>query len=116
VQPDEAAVATVLQRSVSEQRLPEIFEMFEQMGTCHPHEPHWYLPMIGVHPREQGRGCGSALLRRALARCDRDGLPAYLESTNPRNVSLYKRFGFKPVGWIQTASSPPIIPMLRPAQ
>jgi len=116
VQPDEAAVMDVLQESVAERRLPEMYSLFEQMGAYHPSEPCWYLPLMGVDPWEQGRGCGSALLRRALARCDRDHLPAYLESTNPRNAGLYARFGFRAVGRIQTKTSPPIIPMVRPAR
>jgi ribosomal protein S18 acetylase RimI-like enzyme len=116
VHPDEAAIVEVVQRSVSEERLPEVFGMFEQMGAFHPNEPHWYLPMIGVDPKEQGRGCGTALLSPVLEYCDRNGLPAYLESTNPRNISLYERFRFKPVGRIQTRTSPPIIPMLRQPQ
>jgi ribosomal protein S18 acetylase RimI-like enzyme len=115
-QPDEAAIVDVIQRSVSEERLPEVFTLFEQMGAFHPHEPHWYLPMIGVDPLAQGRGCGTALLSPVLKQCDRDGLPAYLESTNPRNISLYERFNFKPVGRIQTRTSPPIIPMFRHPQ
>jgi ribosomal protein S18 acetylase RimI-like enzyme len=116
VGPDEAAVGEVLQAGVSEARLPEVFAMLEQMGAFHPTEPHWYLPMIGVDPSEQGSGCGSALLRRGLARCDADGLPAYLESTSLRNVPLYERFGFKVVGQIKTKNAPPIVPMVRPAQ
>jgi len=116
VQPNEVAVMDVLQRSVSEARLPEVFSVFEQMGAFHPTEPHWYLPMIGVDPSEQGRGCGSAVLRKGLVRCDADGLPAYLEATSLRSLSLYERFGFKAVGRIQTKTSPPIIPMLRQPQ
>jgi ribosomal protein S18 acetylase RimI-like enzyme len=98
---------------VAEEKLPAVFSLLEQMGTFHPTEPHWYLPMIGVGPGYQGRGIGSALLPKAIARCDREYLPAYLESTNPRNLSLYERFGFSPIGRIQTRSSPSIIPMLR---
>jgi len=116
MQPDETTVMNVLQQSVSEPRLSEMFSMLEQMGAFHPSEPHWYLPLIGVDPIEQGRGCGSALLRNGLARCDADRLPAYLESTNPRNVPFYERFGFEVVGRIKTRSSPVIIPMLRAAQ
>ena len=29
-----------------------------------------------------------------LARCDRHGLPAYLDATTPRNRALYERCGF----------------------
>ena len=116
VQPDEAAVIDVIQSSVNEERLPDLFQVLEQMGTFRPSEPHWYLPLIGVAPADQGRGCGSSLLRRALPRCDRNGFPAYLEATNPRNASLYERLGFKAVGRIQAGSSPEIIPMLRSPQ
>jgi len=113
VHPDETAVVDVIQNTVAEERLSDVFKVLEQMGTFHPTEPHWYLPLIGVAPADQGRGCGSNLLRRALARCDRNGFPAYLEATNPRNTALYERLGFKAVGRIQAGSSPEIIPMLR---
>jgi hypothetical protein len=43
-------------------------------------------------------------------------MAAYLESTNPRNVSLYQRHGFEALGTIQKGSSPPLIPMLRKAR
>ena len=52
----------------------------------------------------------------ALERCDRNRLPAYLESTNPRNIPMYRRFGFEILGTIQVGSSPPMVPMLRPAR
>jgi ribosomal protein S18 acetylase RimI-like enzyme len=93
-----------------------VFELFEQMGNGHPEEPHWYLPMIGVDTFQQNRGIGSSLMREALARCDEDGLPAYLESSNPRNISLYRRFGFEVVGEIRVGDIPPLVPMLRKAQ
>ena len=87
--------------------------MFEQMAMYHPKDPHWYLPLIGVDPAQQGKGHGDALMRYALKRCDRDKQAAYLESTNPRNISLYRRHGFEQVGTIQAGSSPPLVPMLR---
>jgi ribosomal protein S18 acetylase RimI-like enzyme len=83
------------------------------MAKYHPSEPHWYLPMIGVDPAHQGKGHGDALMVHALRRCDRDRVPAYLESTNPRNISLYLRHGFQALGTIQVASSPTLVPMLR---
>lgn len=90
--------------------------IFEQMAKYHPAEPHWYLPFIGVDPAYHGRGHGDALMAQALARCDRDKLPAYLESTNPRNMTLYQRHGFEALGKIQVGSAPPIVPMLRRAR
>ena len=86
---------------------------FGQFEAHHPHGAHWYLPLIGVDPARQGHGYGSALLRHALARCDRDGVPAYLEATGPRNRALYERHGFAAVGTIRAGAWPPIWPMVR---
>jgi ribosomal protein S18 acetylase RimI-like enzyme len=111
--PDDAAMQATLERSVPAARLRDIGVVFERMRGHHPREPHWYLPLIGVDPAHQNRGHGAALLRHALAQCDRDGVPAYLESSNRANVSLYERHGFVVLDTIQVGSSPPISPMLR---
>ena len=113
VHPDEEAIGEILQRTVADSIRADLFKIFEQMAKYHPNEPHWYLPLIGVDPTHQGKGYGTALLTHALKECDRDHLAAYLESTNPRNVSLYERHGFEVVGKIQAGSSPPLVPMLR---
>jgi ribosomal protein S18 acetylase RimI-like enzyme len=115
VQPDEEPLVALVATTVHPQRRPAVFALLEQMGVHHPHEPHWYLPLIGVTPQSQGRGLGSELLRAALRRCDDDCLPAYLEATNPRNVRLYERHGFRVVNRIQAGDSPEIFPMLRSA-
>lgn len=113
---DEAAMGEGMERYVPAERQETMAAMMEEMGRLHPDEPHWYLPLIGVDPAHQGRGLGSVLLRHALARVDRDGLPAYLESTNPANVSLYERHGFAVIGKIQRGDAPPMFPMLREAR
>ena len=87
--------------------------MMEQMDAFHPREPCWHLTLIGVDQPHRGRGYASALLAHALTRCDRDGVPAYLESTNPANQPLYERHGFEPLGEIQAGSSPVMVPMMR---
>ena len=61
----------------------------------HPKQPHYYLLGIGVDPSMQGQGVGSALLRPMLERCDREGMPSYLESSKERNVPLYERHGYR---------------------
>ncbi len=113
VHPDENSLVALLQRTVSEQIQRDVFGVFEQMGRYHPNEPHWYLPLMGVDPSQQGKGFGSALLQHILIQFDRDNKLAYLESSNPRNISLYKRYGFELLGTIQTGTSPSIAPMLR---
>jgi ribosomal protein S18 acetylase RimI-like enzyme len=113
VHPDEETMGALLQSTVPDQTLKDAFAVLEKMGRYHPTEPHWYLPLIGVDPAQQSRGLGSALMKHALARCDRDRQLAYLESTNPANVPLYERHGFELLGTIQVGSSPPMFPMLR---
>lgn len=113
VEPDEEALVALFQNTVSKDLQDDLFAFFEQMGKFHPTEPHWYLPMIGVDPTQQNKGYGGMLMRHALAICDREGLPAYLESSNPRNITLYLRHGFEIVGTIQAGSSPAMFPMRR---
>jgi GNAT superfamily N-acetyltransferase len=113
VGPDEDAAMIVLGESLDEEILEDVNGLFEQMDDSHPAADVWYLPLIGVDVVAQGRGLGSALLQHALAICDSDGLPAYLEATNPRNRDLYARHGFNVLNVIQAGSSPPIWAMLR---
>ncbi len=113
IHPDDDALMTILQRTVPGPIQKDSLAVMEQMGRFHPSEPHWYLPLIGVDPSQQGRGYGAALMQHALVRCDREKKLAYLESTNPRNISLYERHGFEVLGTIQVGTSPPISPMLR---
>jgi ribosomal protein S18 acetylase RimI-like enzyme len=113
VEPEEDPLIELFWSSTSERVQKDLFPMFEQMATFHPKEPHWYLPMIGVEPSKQGHGVGSALMQHSLSNCDADELPAYLESSNPRNIPLYERFGFELIGVISSGDAPPLYPMLR---
>jgi len=110
---DSERLEALIGQHAPQDRLADMTRVFEQMGKFHPEEPCWYLPLIGVDPTSQGQGYGSALLRYALEHVDRTSAPAYLESSNPRNVPLYERHGFEVLGSIQAGSSPTIVPMLR---
>lgn len=110
---DGETLGSLIERTAPAENLADLSKVFEQMATFHPHEPHWYLPLIGVDPSRQGEGLGDKLMVHALARCDGDGLPAYLESSNPRNIPFYERYGFQALGKIQSGSSPTLVPMLR---
>ncbi len=116
VGPDEETLLRILNENAGDDIKEDMPGIFEQMQKFHPTEPHWYLPMIGVDPAHQGAGVGSALMSEALKAVDRDGLIAYLESSNPKNVSLYERHGFEIIGEIQSGSSPVVRPMLRRAR
>ena len=61
----------------------------------HPKEPHWYLAGLGTDPVHQRTGVGTALVTPKLEVCDREGLPAYLESSSEGSKRLYLRHGFE---------------------
>ncbi len=113
VHPSDGEVEAVINGSVTEQVAEDFAGIFDQMDAYHPTEPHWYLPMIAVDTFRQGNGVGSALMQHALERCDEEGVPAYLESSNHKNIPLYERFGFERIGTIRSGSSPELYPMLR---
>lgn len=113
IEPDEERMIPILEETVPSDRLEDVLAVFEAMDSFHPEESCWYLPIIAVDPFYQGKGFGSQLMKHALARVDEDGLPAYLESSNPRNISLYERHGFEIMGEIQIGDSPVVTPMIR---
>lgn len=116
VGPDSEAIGALVMETVAPEKLMVLAELGELMREHHPDEPHWYLSMIGVDPSRQGQGLGAALLKEGLRRCDAEGLPAYLESSSPRNVPLYERHGFEVIGLIKPGDHPGLIPMYRPAR
>jgi ribosomal protein S18 acetylase RimI-like enzyme len=71
--------------------------------------PHWYLGYLGARPGRQGQGLGTQMLREVLAGADTDGVPAYLESSNERNLPLYERNGFRVIGELQALGHGPTI-------
>ena len=115
-EPDEDKILEILNNTLKEDTMADAMLLFEAMEEFHPTEPCWYLPMIAVDPAHQGYGFGGQLMKHALTRCDEDGLPAYLESSNSRNISLYERHGFEKMGEIQAGASPVMTPMIRLAR
>lgn len=87
----------------------ERFDLFRRVTDAHPTEPHWYLRAVGTRPDSQGRGLGAAVVAPVLARCDELGIPAYLESSNPRNLPFYLRLGFGITGEIEQSRGGPVL-------
>lgn len=84
------------------------------MEAAHPSFPHAYLFTIGVRPRSRGKGLGRTLIAPVLEACDRAGLPAYLENSNPENRGFYGACGFERIGMITAEpGAPPLEAMLR---
>jgi ribosomal protein S18 acetylase RimI-like enzyme len=78
-------------------RVGAALELLQLVESRHPKTPHYYLGGLGTDPQWQGRGLGSAVLGPVLDICDREGLPAYLESSKESNVAFYSRHGFEVV-------------------
>jgi GNAT superfamily N-acetyltransferase len=67
------------------------------VGAALPPGPFWYLGVVATHPRHAGRRLGRSLMAVGLERAAADGLPAYLETANPRNVDRYAGVGWEVV-------------------
>jgi GNAT superfamily N-acetyltransferase len=92
---------------------PRLFEIVELLEANAPQQPHYHLQFLGVRPGQQGAGLGAALMAPMLERCDRDGVPAYLEATTDRNRALYERHGFRAHGHIPLPAGPALWRMWR---
>ncbi|HEY1531252.1 MAG TPA: GNAT family N-acetyltransferase [Galbitalea sp.] len=114
--PDAERIGAALIATVAQEKYAEMFAVLEQMDAVHPRYPHWYLPWLGVRADKQNQGLGGRLLAASLEYVDLGGLPAYLESPNPRNIPFYEHHGFVVTGRTDSATCPPITFMLRPAQ
>ncbi len=68
------------------------------LGEVKPKDRHWYLSFVGTRPESRGKGLASTLIESVTNICDQEKIPAYLESSNPDNVSLYESHGFRVIG------------------
>ena len=111
---DEARLGPLLEALVGN-RAGEVMELLARFDTAHPRDqPHYYLSLLGTHPSHAGRGIGMALLGENLARIDREGMPAYLESSNPANNHRYQRHDFEAIGeFFPPGSDIPVTTMWR---
>jgi ribosomal protein S18 acetylase RimI-like enzyme len=114
VHPDGEVLEALLKETVQEPAYSEIMTMLEQLDEAHPAAEHWHLAFLGADPSHRGKGLGASLLEHVLAQIDEQEVHCYLESSNPRNVSLYQRQGFEVVREVRVGNSPPGIPMVRP--
>lgn len=60
-----------------------------------PEGPHWYLGILATHPDRRGAGLGRRLAELGLAAAAADRVPAFLETTNPNNVPVYRSSGWQ---------------------
>jgi GNAT superfamily N-acetyltransferase len=90
-------------------KTPRMVGAITAIEKVHPKEEHYYLEVLGTHQDRQSKGIGSAVIGHMLERCDAEGLPAYLESSNPRNIPFYSRHGFEATGEIVVGKGAPTV-------
>ncbi len=91
--------------------------IFHKFDKLHPSQPHWYILILGVHPDHQGKGFGGELLNKVLRRADDERVAVYLESSNPKNLDFYRKYGFQVTQeTVPVAGCPPIWGLLRTSE
>lgn len=112
---DEARLAELIalvQAEIGEDPTPRLMEL-ARAAEYRPETPHFYLGILGVAPAGQGSGLGGHLIAPVLEQCDRGGVVAHLESSNPRNIGFYERLGFEAVDEYRCGDDPLMTIMTR---
>ena len=88
-------------------------QFWDWLGSHVPSEPCWVLDMVAVDPAHRGAGLGRLLIEHGLAMARADGLPAFLETSQERNVGYYERLGFEVLSREQSPGGGPEIWFMR---
>jgi ribosomal protein S18 acetylase RimI-like enzyme len=78
-----------------------------------PRTPHWLLGVVGVLSEHRGRGVAVGLLQPGLTQAAADGVPVHLETSDPRNVALYRRLGFEVTTTVELLGGAPPVWLMR---
>jgi GNAT superfamily N-acetyltransferase len=80
-------------------RLGQWLKVFSTIEQAHRQDmgnsPHWYLAIMAVHPKYQGKGIGSRLLQPILQQASDQELPCYLVTFTKQAVRFYQKNGFE---------------------
>jgi len=77
------------------QTISPVADYFKWIEMFRPNVPHKYLEFIVTMPTKRSTGIGTLLLRHILSSADREGIPVWTWSSNPRNLPFYRRHGFE---------------------
>ncbi|MGW0962189.1 GNAT family N-acetyltransferase [Streptomyces gelaticus] len=115
--PREAAgLKDLLERAASPAVARTVLDIADRFEAARPAEPHFYLTLLATHDRHRGHGLGMRLLADSLERVDALGAPAYLESSNPANLTRYASVGFTARDRVTTPTGHVVTTMWRPAR
>ena len=79
-------------------------------------EDSWSLATIGVSPEAQGQGLGTRIIKHFLQTLDdasQSPVPIHLETSDPLNVKLYERLGFRVYATTASSNTPTVWSMQR---
>lgn len=93
-------------------RMSHVTDFFQWIETFRPDVEHQYLEFIGCLPMQRSRGLGSLLLGSLLSIANREGIPVWSWSSNPRNLTFYQRLGFEIGEELRRDDSSPIVTVL----
>lgn len=98
--PEVAGISAAAWRELGEDARRRYEEYAAASGFFAQHPPHLHLNMIGVRRDRKGSGLGRVLLEavRRLAEAEPAWDGVSLTTENPRNVDLYRHFGYDVVG------------------
>jgi hypothetical protein len=114
---DEARMPAVIADACEPEPAARVMEMLAAFERNHPHEPpHYYLSLLATHPDHAGNRLAVGLVADNLAEIDAADppAPAFLESSNPRNVPRYERLGFRPIREVELVAGLTGTQMWRP--
>jgi GNAT superfamily N-acetyltransferase len=86
----------VLRALVGAARADAVLAALARSGGSAPTVPAAYLNFLAVRPGHQGQGHGARLVTAGLSAYDATGTPTWLGTTDPRNVTFYRRLGYEP--------------------
>lgn len=75
-------------------RITFIKAVKDSMRNIYMKVPYWYLEIIGVDPKFQGKGFARKLLEPMLSFIDIENLPVYLEISMMKNLGFFEKFDF----------------------
>lgn len=75
--------------------LKKVLEREKVIKQHHPSEAFIHLWYVGVFTDQQGKGLGSAMIKKVLIDAASQNKSVYLETSNPKNFPLYEKLGFE---------------------
>lgn len=76
-------------------RVLKVLKREAYVKKMHPKGEFIYLWFVGVLQDRQQTGVGSKLVKSLIEIAKKEGLPIYLETSNPDNLPFYKKHGFE---------------------